>query len=107
MVRKMMGIIVVTIFLSIFTLILQATETLTNNESEQIKLFEKAIQENSEIATVTSWFGSPEYLVKRYNTGKKEAESVWNKDQDTIQKLKDFRYNPNFGGPSIDRLADI
>lgn len=90
MIPKMVVLIVIVFFLSIFTLNLQATETLTNNEREQIKLFEKAIKENSEIATVTSWFGSPEDLVKRYNAGKKEAESVWEKDQAAIQRIKDL-----------------
>lgn len=90
MIRKKMSIIVITFFLSIFASNIQATETLTHNESEQIKLFEKAIQENQEIATITSWFGSPESLVKRYNAGKKEAESAWNKNQAAIQKIKDL-----------------
>ncbi len=90
MIQKKIGIFVIVLFFSIFALNLQATETLTNSESQQIKLFEKAIQENSEIATITSWFGTPEYLVKRYNTGKKEAESVWNKNQATIQKIRDL-----------------
>ena len=90
MIRKKMGIFVVAFFLSTFASNLQATETLTNIEIEQIKLFEKAIQENSEIATITSWFGSPEDLVKRYNAGKKEAESVWNKNQAAIQKVKEL-----------------
>jgi 7,8-dihydropterin-6-yl-methyl-4-(beta-D-ribofuranosyl)aminobenzene 5'-phosphate synthase len=90
MIQKKIGIFVIVFFASIFALNLQATETLTNSEREQVKLFEKAIQENSELASITSWFGSPEYLVKRYNTGKKEAESVWNQNQATIQKIKDL-----------------
>lgn len=90
MIQKRIGILVILFIGSIFALNLQATENTTSSESEQIKLYEKAIQDNSEIATVTSWFGSPEYLVKRYNTGKKEAESVWKKNQATVSKMKDL-----------------
>lgn len=89
MMRKMV-IIVIAFFLTMFASNLQATETSTNNENEQIKLFKKAIQENPDIATITGWFGSPEYLVERYNTGKKEAESAWMKNQAAIQKIKDL-----------------
>ncbi len=84
------SIIVLAFFFSIFVLNLQATEILTNNENEQIKLFEKAIQENPDIATIVSWFGSPKNLVKRYNDGKKKAESTWIKNQAVIQKMKDL-----------------
>ena len=90
MIQKRIGILVIVLIGLIITLNLQAAENIAKSESEQIKLYEKAIQENSELSTVTSWFGSPEYLVKRYNTGKKEAESVWKKDQATIPKMKDL-----------------
>lgn len=90
MTQKKMGIIVIAFFLSIIASNVQATEPLTDDESEQIRLYEKAIQENQEIATITSWFGSPESLVKRYNVGKKEAESVWEKDQASIKKITDL-----------------
>ena len=87
--RKLV-IIFIAFFHTMFALNLQATETSTNNENEQIKLFKKAIQENQDIATITGWFGSPEYLVERYNTGKKEAESAWVKNQAEIRKIKDL-----------------
>lgn len=83
-------IITLAVFSPIFILNLQATETLTNYENEQIKLFEKTIQENRDIETIVSWFGSPEYLIKKYNDGKNKAESIWIKDQATIQKVKDI-----------------
>lgn len=90
MIRKKVNIFVFAFFLTIVAFNLQATETLTNDEAEQIKLYEKAIQENPDISTITSWFGSPEYLVKRYNTGKREAESAWSKNQAAIQKIRNL-----------------
>ena len=90
MIRKLVDIIVIIFFLSIFVSNLKAASTLANNESEQIKLFEKAIQQDPDLATVTSWFGPPDFLVKRYNAGIKKAESVWIENQKTIQKIQDL-----------------
>lgn len=90
MIQNKISIILIWFFLSLFALNLHATESLTNNESEQKNLFEKAIKENQDLATITSWFGSSKYLVKRYNEGKKNADDVWIKNQAAIQKIKDF-----------------
>jgi 7,8-dihydropterin-6-yl-methyl-4-(beta-D-ribofuranosyl)aminobenzene 5'-phosphate synthase len=90
MLQKRVGILVIALIGSIIAFNLQAIENSTSYEREQIKLYEKAIQENPDISTITSWFGSPEYLVKRYNAGKKEAESVWIKNQAAIQKVKNL-----------------
>ena len=87
---KKTSVIVVAFILAMFASSLPATETSTDKGNEQIKLFEKAIQENPDIATITSWFESPEYLVKRYNAGKKEADAVWRKHQAEIRKIKDL-----------------
>jgi len=83
-------VIVVAYILVMFTSMLLATETSTDQENEQINMFKKAIQENPDIETITSWFGSADYLVKRYNAGKKEANAVWRKHQAEIRKIKDL-----------------
>lgn len=87
---KNASIVVFTFMLVVFALSLPVAEASTVNEDDQIKLFEKAIQENPDIAAVTTWFGSPEYLVKRYNAGKAEADIAWQKHQAEIRKIEDL-----------------
>jgi len=83
-------VMVVVFILSLFVSNLPAIGTSSDKINEQIKLFEKAIQQDPDLAKITSWFGSPEHLVKRYNAEKSKVDAVWRKHQAEIRKINDL-----------------
>ena len=62
----------------------------TANEEAQIAAMEQAIKDNSDLATLFSWFGDPKRVLQRFNKGKEKAEKQWQEQQASIQKIKNM-----------------
>lgn len=67
-----------------------AQQTSSFIENDEVKIMEKEIKNNSDLAALFDSFGDPKELLTRFNKGKQKAEQEWQLNQSNIRKIKNL-----------------
>jgi 7,8-dihydropterin-6-yl-methyl-4-(beta-D-ribofuranosyl)aminobenzene 5'-phosphate synthase len=64
--------------------------------SEEMNKMNAAVSADSNLLNIIEWFGNPIDLYKKYKMNLKQADSIWDHDQQSIRKLNDIGTTKHF-----------
>jgi len=93
MIKKLLSVALLALF-TIAESVSQDISTLLT--PEEIKAMNTALEEDSFLVSIISWFGEPVELYEQYKLNLKKADSIWTHDQKTLAKMDDIGYTEHF-----------
>ena len=73
-----------------------AQEKLSTLTQDEMNTMNAAVNADSNLAKLIGWFGKPVDMYEKYKINLKHADSIWNHDQQAINKLKDIGTTRHF-----------